>query len=70
MYTLPIVKVTYKGKALSQKEFDQQPEIHHLYPSKEDFMQKHFLPLLEEVRKTGKQKVLHISEEGFRITEQ
>ena len=38
--SLPKVSVTFQSKPLSQRYFDQHPEIHHLYPSSADFKDK------------------------------
>ena len=63
----PIVKITYKGKHLSQKEYDEHPEIHHMYPSEEAFMQKLYLPLLQKTQETNSEQFLEVSENSIKI---
>lgn len=67
IYPYPIVKVTYKGKPLGREEYEKRPEIHKMYPSREEFMQKLYLPLVKQVRETGKSQLLEISENGIKI---
>ena len=67
MYPFPIVKVTYKGKPLGKKEFEEHPEIHALYPSKEVFMQKLYLPLLQRAQETNTEQFLEVSENSIKI---
>ena len=63
----PIVKITYKGKPLGQKEYDEHPEIHHMYPSKEAFMQKIYLPILQKALETNSEQFIEISEKSIKI---
>lgn len=63
----PVVKITYKGKPLSQKEYDERPEIHHMYPSKEAFMQQLYLPLLQKTQETNSEQFIEISENSIKI---
>jgi len=64
---MPIVKVTYQGKPLSLKFYNEHPEIHQLYPTKQYFMKQLYLPLLECSRKTNTQQLLEISENAVII---
>ena len=63
----PIVKITYKGKPLGQNEYDEHPEIHHMYPSKEAFMQKLYLPILQKAHETNSEQFLEVSENSIKI---
>jgi hypothetical protein len=67
MYPLPIVTVTYRGEPLTEQLYREHPEIHHLYPTREAFMQEHYLPLVERVRRTGVMHELVIDEDGVRV---
>ena len=67
MYTIPIVKVSYKGNALSARYFDEHPEIQHLYPSKEVFKSQIYLPILKRCMETGEVHTIEISENGVMI---
>jgi hypothetical protein len=67
MYPFPTVKITYKGKPLGKKEYDELPEIHHLYPSSEVFMQKLYLPLLQKAQKNNVEQLLEVSEDSIKI---
>lgn len=66
MYTLPTVQITYQGKRLTDQYFNEHPEIHHLYPSKEEFM-KIYSPLLKKAQETNTEQVLEISEYSIKI---
>ena len=67
MYPLPTVKITYQGKPLSDKYYNEHPEIHPLYPTKEAFMTKLYLPLLQMVKETNTEQILEISENSIKI---
>jgi hypothetical protein len=67
MYPLPTVKITYQGKPLSDKYYNEHPEIHQLYPTKEAFMTKLYLPVLQMVKETNTEQVLEISENSIKI---
>lgn len=67
MYAFPTVIVTYNGKPLSKKEYDEHPEIHHLYPSTDVFIKKIYLPLLQKTQETNTVQVLEISEHSIKI---
>ena len=67
MYPLPTVIITYQGKPLSDKYYKEHPEIHPMYPSKEEFMIKLYLPLLHKVQETNTEQVLEISENSIKI---
>lgn len=67
MYQLPTVKITYQGKPLSEKYFSEHPEIQHLYPSKEVFMNQLYIPLLQAAQESGTEQILEISEKGIII---
>jgi len=67
MYPLPTVIITYQGKPLSDKYYNEHPEIHPLYPTKEAFMTKLYLPVLQMVQETNTEQVLEISENSIKI---
>jgi hypothetical protein len=67
MYPLPTVKITYQGKPLSDKYYNEHPEIHPLYPTKEAVMTKLYLPVLQMVQETNTEQVLEISENSIKI---
>ncbi len=67
MYPLPTVIITYQGKPLSDKYYNEHPEIHPLYPTKEAFMTKLYLPLLQMVKETNTEQILEISENSIKI---
>ena len=67
MFKIPIVKVTYQGKVLTEKFYNQHPEIHHLYPTKEEFISKYYKPLFETLKKTNTEQILEISENSIKI---
>ena len=67
MYPLPTVKITYQGKALTDKYYHEHPEIQHMYPTKELFMTKLYLPVLQMVQETNTEQVLGISEHSIKI---
>ena len=65
---IPIkVKVTYKGKEISEKFLSEHPEIHTLYPSREFFMKSIYLPLIEKTKELNKEQILEITENGIFI---
>ena len=67
MYTYPTVRITYKGNPLTRRQYDENPEIHHLYPSRETFMQILYLPLLQKARDTNTEQLLEVSENSIKI---
>ena len=67
MYKLPTVSITYQGKSLSEKYYVEHPEIQHLYPSKEVFISKLYLPLLHKVKETNAEQFLELSENSIKI---
>jgi hypothetical protein len=67
MYGIVTVSVLYKGKPLGDKFFNEHPEIQNLYPSKEDFYNLHYLPLLQEARLSGTNVLLVISENSITV---
>jgi hypothetical protein len=67
MYPLPTVKITYQGKPLSAKYYNEHPEIQHLYPNREVFMTKHYLPVLHKLQETNSEQLLEISENSIKI---
>jgi hypothetical protein len=67
MLTFPIVKITYQGKTLTEKYFNEHPEIQHMYPSKDVFMTKLYLPLLEKAKATNIEQILEVSENSIKI---
>lgn len=67
MERVPTVKVTYEGKPLTERYFREHPEIHHLYPTREVFMTRIYLPLLQEMRETNVDHFVEISENKIKI---
>lgn len=67
MERIPKVKVTYEGKPLTERYFREHPEIHHLYPTREIFMTRIYLPLLQRVQETREDQVLEISENEIKF---
>ena len=67
MYPLPTVTITYQGKALTDNYYHEHPEIQHMYPTKEAFMTKLYLPLLQMVKEKNTEQVLEISEHSIKI---
>ena len=67
MYPLPTVIITYQGKPLSDKYYNEHPEIHPMYPTKEEFMNKLYLPVLHKVQETNTEQILEISENSIKI---
>ena len=67
MYPFPIVKITFNGQPLSKKEYDERPEIHRLYPTKEVFMERLYLPLLKKAQESNTEQLLEISEHSIKI---
>ena len=67
MYPLPTVKITYQGKNLSEKYYNDHPKIQQIYPTKEVFMAKLYLPLLHKVQETNTEQILEISENSIKI---
>jgi hypothetical protein len=68
--SLPKVSVTFQSKPLSQRYFDQHPEIHHLYPSSADFKDKIYGPALDKALKFSLDQVIEISEGVVRVNGQ
>lgn len=67
MYPLPTVTITYQGKPLTDKYYHEHPEIQHLYPTKELFMTKLYLPLLQRLQEINTEQILEISENSIKI---
>ncbi len=67
---LPKVIVTFQNKPVSQRFFDQHPEIHHLYPSSADFKDRIYGPALDKAIKFGLGQVIEISEGEVRLNGQ
>lgn len=67
MERLPTVKVTYGGKPLTERYFREHPEIHHLYPTRETFMARIYLPILQKMQETKEDQVLEISENKIKF---
>ena len=61
------VIVTYKGERLTLRKYTETPEIQPLYPSKEDFINKIYAPLLNKARETNTNQVLQITEHVITI---
>ncbi len=56
------VKVTYKGKKVGRKFFDDNPELRDLYLKKEDFLVP-YLKLLDDTL-SGMSSTMLITEDG------
>ena len=56
-----------QGKPLSDKYYNEHPEIQQMYPTKEVFMTKLYLPLLHKVQETNTEQILEISENSIKI---
>lgn len=67
MHAPPIVRVTYQGKPLTQRFYDAHPEIQHLYPSKEEFLAKFYIPLCQKMQESKTDQLLEISETSIRV---
>lgn len=67
MNLIPEVHITFKGQPLTQQYFAEHPEIHALYPSKEEFMNRYYLPLVKKQALTNTLQLLEISENSVRI---
>ena len=67
MYPLTTIIITYQGKPLSNKYFNEHPEIHPMYPTKVEFMTNLYLPLLHKVQETNTEQILEISENSIKI---
>jgi len=67
MYLLPTVIITYQRKPLSDKYYNEHPEIHPMYPAKEEFMTNLYLPVLQKLQETNAEQVLEISENSIKI---
>lgn len=67
MNTIPTVKVTYKGKPLTEKYYREHKEIRQLYPTAEAFMNRIYLPLLQRMEEINERLVLEISENRIEI---
>ena len=61
------IKVYYQGQILTDRFYNEHPEIHSLYPSKEKFMEEIYLPLLKKAHETGQEQTVDISEKGIII---
>ncbi len=67
MYPLPTVTITYQGKALTDKYYNEHPEIQQMYPTKELFMTKLYLPILHKLQEINTEQILEISEHSIKI---
>ncbi len=67
MFSSPTVAVTYKGKTLTQRYFDEHPEIHNLYPSRADFLSKFYIHLVNKGKETHTEQFLEIAENSVKI---
>ena len=65
MQNLVKIVVTYQSKILTEKFFQEHPEIHALYPSKEKFIHEIYLPLLKKAEETQTVYQVEISENGI-----
>lgn len=61
------IKITYQGAPLTEKFYNNHPEIHGLYPSKEKFMNEIYLPLLKKSTNDNTHFNIEISEHGVEI---
>ena len=61
------VHVTYRGKPLTQKYFNEHSELQKLYPSKEVFLNKLYIPLFQKAKETQSEQILEISEDSIKI---
>lgn len=66
MYPFVKVSVTYLGKPLSKKNYDEHPEIHHLYPTKQAFNIL-YRSLINEIFDKGFELVLEITENSIKV---
>ena len=64
---IPLVKITFQGEPLTERYFNEHPDVHALYPSKEKFMSALYLPLWEQQQRTDEVLTLEISEYGIKI---
>jgi hypothetical protein len=62
MIKIPKVTVTYKGQALTYQFFDEHPEIHHMYPSRKNFISHLYKLLLDKAQISSEKQVIEISE--------
>jgi hypothetical protein len=67
MHSLLNIKIIYQGQILTERYFNEHPEIHSLYPSKTKFMEEVYLPLLKTAQETGQKQDIEISENGMLI---
>jgi hypothetical protein len=67
MQNLLNIVVTYQSKPLTEKFFQEHPEIHDLYPSKEKFMNEIYLPLLKKAEETQTAYQVEISENSITV---
>jgi hypothetical protein len=63
------IKITYQGAPLTEKYFNEHPEIHGLYPSKEKFMNEIYLPLIKKAEELNTEYIVEISESGIHTEE-
>lgn len=63
----PSVSITYQGSPLTEQFYLEHPEIHHMYPTKEEFMKLLYIPLLKISQDTNIEQVLEISEHSIKI---
>lgn len=67
MNLIPKVKVTYQGKTLSLRFYNEHPEIQHMYPSKEMFVNKIYWPAFQKMRQTNINQIIEIAEHSVKI---
>jgi hypothetical protein len=67
MHHLLKINTTYQGAPLTEKFFNEHPEIHELFPSKDKFMNEIYLPLLKKAEESKTEYVVEISEAGISI---
>jgi hypothetical protein len=67
MHRLLKINTTYQGAPLTEKFFNEHPEIHELFPSKDKFMNEIYLPLLKKAEESKTEYVVEISEAGISI---
>jgi hypothetical protein len=69
MHHLLKINTTYQGAPLTEKFFNEHPEIHELFPSNDKFMNEIYLPLLKKAEDSKTEYVVEISEAGISINE-
>ncbi len=61
------VQITYRGEPITQRFYNEHPEIQKLYPSKEVFLNKLYIPLFQKAKETQSEQTLEISEHSIKI---